>query len=58
MVNTITREFTYLWHYFVVQFNQIFIYWLIGIIIGSLISVFAKDKIHQLFAKMNGKNLG
>lgn len=58
MVDTIVREFTFLWHYFVVQFNQIFIYWLIGIIIGSLISVFAKDKIHNLFAKMNDKKLG
>ena len=34
------REFVYLWYYFDLQFRQIFWYWVIGILIGSCISVF------------------
>ena len=55
MLKILRREFIYLWYYFDVQFRQIFGYWLLGIVIGSVISVFAKNRIHGLFAKMNGK---
>ena len=41
------REFVYIWYYFDLQFRQIFGYWVVGIIIGSCISVFAKDWIHK-----------
>ncbi len=58
MLKTLQREFIYLWYYFDVQFRQIFGYWVLGIVIGSVISVFAKDKIHSLFAKMNEKKWG
>ena len=58
MLKTLQREFIYLWYYFDVQFRQIFGYWVLGIVIGSVISVFAKDKIHGLFAKMNEKKVG
>ncbi len=58
MLKILQREGIYLWYYFDVQFRQIFGYWALGIIIGSVISVFAKDKIHGLFAKMNEKNWG
>ena len=34
------REFIYIWYYFEIQFRQIFLYWVIGIVIGSCISVF------------------
>ena len=54
----IRREFIYLWYYFDLQFRQIFWYWVLGIAVGSLISVFAKDKIHGLFAGMQGKRFG
>lgn len=47
-----------MWYYFDIQFRQIFRYWVLGIIIGSVISVFAKDKIHRLFERMNGKKMG
>lgn len=58
MIDVIKRELIYFWYYFDIQFRQIFIYWLIGIVIGSVISVFAKDKIHKLFEKIQSKNLG
>ena len=52
------REIIYLWYYTDVQLRQIFIYWLIGILIGSFISVFAKDKINNIMSKTNEKKWG
>ncbi|MCR5447909.1 MAG: permease [Solobacterium sp.] len=52
------REFVYIWYYFDIQFRQIFRYWVIGMSIGSLISVFAKDRIHGLFAGIQKKKWG
>lgn len=52
------REFVYIWYYFDIQFRQIFWYWVIGMAIGSLISVFAKDRIHGLFAGIQKKKWG
>lgn len=58
MRTVLQREAVYFWYYFDIQFRQIFKYWVFGIIIGSIISVFAKDKIHGLFERMNGKKMG
>ena len=58
MLKILNREFIYLRYYFEIQFNQIFWYWVIGILIGSLISVFAKDRIHGLFRGMRDKKWG
>ncbi len=58
LFSVIHREFVYIWYYFDLQFRQIFRYWILGMAIGSLISVFAKDRIHGLFADMQGKRLG
>lgn len=58
MIDAIQRFFISFWYYFEIQFNQIFIYWLLGILIGSLISVLAKDKIHKFFLLIEKKNLG
>ena len=52
------REFIYVRYYFEIQFRQIFWYWILGMLIGSFISVFAKDKIHGVFAGMRDKKLG
>ena len=52
------REFIYFWYYFSIQFSQIAGYWVFGMILGSLISVFGKEKIHSMFAAMQGKDLG
>ncbi len=54
MFDVIEREFIYLGYYFLVQFRQIFLYWVIGMVIGSIISVFFKDKIHNLMRTMKG----
>lgn len=52
------REFVYLRYYFELQLRQIFWYWIFGMAIGSFISVFAKDRIHRLFAGMKEKKWG
>lgn len=54
----IRREFVYLWYYFSIQLEQILPYWIIGILIGSVISVFAKDRIHSLFGSMKDRKWG
>lgn len=38
--------------------EQIFPYWILGVVIGSVISVFGKQKIHALFETMKGKRMG
>lgn len=52
MIDIIHREFVYLWYYFTIQFEQIFPYWVIGMLLGSAISVFVKEKIHSLFSRL------
>jgi uncharacterized membrane protein YraQ (UPF0718 family) len=58
MTEVLKREGIYLWYYFSVQFEQIFMYWVLGIAIGSFISVFGKAKIHSLFMVINKRKLG
>ncbi len=52
------RENIYIWYYFEIQFRQICGYWILGMLIGSFISVFAKNKIHGVFAGMKDKKWG
>lgn len=54
----IRREFIYIWYYFAIQLEQIFRWWVLGMVIGSAVSVFAKDYIHQAFRSLQGKKLG
>lgn len=58
MFDILRREGIYLWYYFSVQLEQIFGYWVLGMVLGSAISVFAKDKLHGLFQALCGKRLG
>lgn len=58
LFTVLRREIVYIWYYFEVQFRQIFWYWILGMLIGSFISVFAKDKIHRAFAGMKDKKWG
>lgn len=44
MAEIFHREFVYLWYYFTLQLGQIFPYWVLGMVLGSAISVFAKRK--------------
>ncbi|HWT73602.1 MAG TPA: permease [Mobilitalea sp.] len=58
MIDILHREFVYLWYYFSVQIEQIFKYWALGIVIGSIVSVFLKNTIHGLMAGLNKKRIG
>lgn len=58
MLGILRREGIYLWYYFSLQLSQIFRYWVLGMVLGSVISVFAKNHIHGLFRSMRGKRLG
>ncbi|AKB27047.1 hypothetical protein MSSAC_0367 [Methanosarcina siciliae C2J] len=58
MIDVLQREFIYLWYYFSIQFHQIVKYWAFGIFLGSVISVYGKDKIHRLFVSIQNKRLG
>ena len=58
MLKIFSREFVYLRYYFELQLMQIFRYWVLGIAIGSFISVFAKDTIHNMFRAMRGHRWG
>lgn len=56
MKEIVFREVIYLWYYFDIQLRQIFWYWVAGIVIGSAVSVFAKNRIHAL-CEFVGKKL-
>ncbi|MBR2562315.1 MAG: permease [Eubacterium sp.] len=58
LLQTIRREGIYLWYYFEIQFRQIFWYWVSGMLIGSAISVFVKDRIHGFLYRMEEKKWG
>ena len=58
MIEIIQRETVYLWYYFDLQLRQIFSYYVLGIVLGSVISVFVKDHIHGLFHRMGSTKLG
>ena len=45
-------------YFFSVQFDQIFPYYVLGILIGSLISVFGKQKINRLVVSLQKKKMG
>ena len=53
----IEQELTYIFYYFSTQLSQIFWYWVVGMIIGSVVSVFFKDKIHSLMKNMTGNSI-
>ncbi len=54
----IKREFVYISYYFMVQLRQIAFYWILGMMVGSLVSVFAKDAIHNCFERIRDKKWG
>lgn len=58
MWDIIQREAVYLWYYFEVQLRQIVPYWAIGIVLGSVIAVFGKEKIHKMVVNIQEKHLG
>jgi hypothetical protein len=58
MIEILQREAIYLWYYITILLRQIAPYWVIGILLGSVISVFGKNKINDLFMSMKDKKLG
>ncbi|MDR0472871.1 MAG: permease [Treponema sp.] len=58
MADIVKRELIYFGYYFSVQFSQIAGYWILGMALGSFVSVFGKEKIHKLFIKMRGSKIG
>ena len=58
MAEILRRELIYFWYYFSIQFEQIVRYYLLGMALGSLISVFGKEKIHTLFVRMRNTKIG
>ncbi len=58
MLEILRRELIYIWYYFELQLRQILPYWLLGILIGSIVSVFIGNKIHGLVRSLSGKKLG
>lgn len=58
MVETLQREMIYIWYYFELQLRQILPYWALGIVLGSVIAVFGKQKIHSLMTAIQDKHLG
>ena len=57
-MEVLRRELIYLSYYFMVQFEQILPYWILGMLLGSAVSVFLKNHIHNAFRSMQGKKLG
>ncbi len=58
MIDILRREAVYLWYYFDLQLRQILPYFAVGIVLGSVISVFLKDRIHDTFRSLRDKKLG
>ncbi len=58
MIDILRREAVYLWYYFDLQLRQILPYFALGIVLGSAVSVFFKDKIHHAMRSLHGQRLG
>jgi uncharacterized membrane protein YraQ (UPF0718 family) len=58
ILELLQREGIIVGTYFYVQFMQIVGYWVLGMVLGSLISCFGKEKIQQLFTAIHRKKLG
>ncbi len=57
-MGALRRELIYLSYYFMVQLEQILPCWILGMLLGSAVSVFLKNHIHNAFRSMQGKKLG
>lgn len=57
-MGAVRREFIYICYYFMIQLRQIAFYWILGMVIGSFVSVFAKDAIHNCFERIKDKRWG
>ena len=58
MTEILQREAIYLWYYFSLQLEQILGFWILGMVLGSAISVFLKDSIHRGVRLLGGQKIG
>ena len=58
MIDWIRREAIYLWYYLDIQIRQIAPYWMLGIVLGSAVSVFGKTLIHNTFGRIGQQKTG
>lgn len=58
LAEIVQREFIYIWYYVTVQAGQLLPYWALGVVLGSAVSVFAKEQIHALVVWIRDKPLG
>lgn len=58
MADILKRESIYLFYYLSIQLELIAPYWILGIVIGSLVSVFGKTRIQRLFQLLSHRKLG
>ena len=58
LFSVLRREFVYINYYFLIQLRQIAPYWALGMVIGSGVSVFAKDAIHGCFVRLRNQKWG
>lgn len=54
----IQREAVYLWYYLAIQVEQIGSYWLLGILIGSVVSVFGRNILRGAFERLENGHTG
>ena len=54
MFDIVRREAVYLWYYISVQLGQILPYWVLGMALGSAVSVFGKQRLCGWFARLQG----
>jgi uncharacterized membrane protein YraQ (UPF0718 family) len=53
MTDILRREAIYLWYYLDILFRQMFGYWVLGVLVGSVFSVFGKEKISGLMERLS-----
>lgn len=58
LVTILQHEAIYIWYYFSIQFYQILPYWVSGIVLGSIVSVFIKEKVHSFIYALDRKKMG
>lgn len=58
MSSLIGREGVYLWYYITLQLRQILPYWVLGMLLGSAVSVFLKGRIFESMKLSAGKKEG
>jgi len=58
MLETLKTELLYLWYYCWIQISQLWLYWLLGILIGSAVSVFGKEKLKRAVLRLQEQSFG